>query len=98
VSTAIGGTADTRLKAEIRERVAAGLEHARQYGTRSGKPIGRPRVTVSADEVAELRSQGVSWRAIADKLGAGVGTVRRIYQTTAADSTGACQNPTAGIL
>src|SRR6266705_27819 len=26
----------------IRERVVAGLEHARQYGTRSGRPVGRP--------------------------------------------------------
>src|SRR5271157_4965870 len=46
----------------IRERVVAGLEHARQCGTRSGRAIGRPRVVFPRDQVAELRSQGVSWR------------------------------------
>jgi DNA invertase Pin-like site-specific DNA recombinase len=82
----------------IRERVVAGLEYARQCGTRSGRAIGRPRAVLARDQVTNLRSKGVSWRAIARKLGAGVGTVRRIYQTDAADSIGACQNSIAGIL
>jgi DNA invertase Pin-like site-specific DNA recombinase len=82
----------------ILERVRAGLQHAKAHGTKSGKPIGRPMVAVDREQVEELRNQGVSWRAIADKLGVGVGTVRRIYQTTAVDSTGACQNPMAEIL
>jgi DNA invertase Pin-like site-specific DNA recombinase len=81
----------------IRERVVAGLEYARQCGTKSGRAIGRPRAVLARDQVTNLRSKGVSWRAIARKLGAGVGTVRRIYQTAAADSTGACQNLMAGI-
>ena len=82
----------------ILERVRAGLQHAKAHGTKSGKPIGRPMVAVDRAQVVELRSQGVSWRTIADKLGVGVGTVRRIYQMTGADSTDACQNPMAGVL
>jgi DNA invertase Pin-like site-specific DNA recombinase len=82
----------------ILERVKAGLEHAKAHGTKSGKPIGRPVVAVDRAQVVELRSQGLSWRTIADRLGVGVGTVRRIYQATLADSTGACQNPMVGVL
>src|SRR5262249_26718530 len=55
----------------IRERVAAGMEHARRYGTRSGKPIGRPRAVFRADLVPELRQQGLSWRQTARQLGVG---------------------------
>ena len=81
----------------ILERVRAGMQHAKAHGTKSGKPIGRPMVAVDRAQVVELRSRGLSWRGIADRVGAGVGTVRRSYQTTAADATEACQNPEAGI-
>src|SRR5689334_21956835 len=46
----------------IRERVVAGLEYAHTNGTRSGKPVGRPRVIFRHDQVFELRNQGVPWR------------------------------------
>jgi DNA invertase Pin-like site-specific DNA recombinase len=68
----------------IRERVAAGVEYARRNGTRSGKPIGRPRVIFRADLVPELRKSGVSWRETARKLGVGAATVRRAYKKWAA--------------
>jgi DNA invertase Pin-like site-specific DNA recombinase len=64
----------------IRERVVAGLEYARLRGTKSGKPIGRPRAIFRRDEAQELRAQGVSWRQIARKLGVGATTVRRACQ------------------
>lgn len=56
----------------IRERVAAGLRVARQ----NGKRLGRPRVTVSMDEILRLRAEGQSSRKIAAALGIGEGTVR----------------------
>jgi DNA invertase Pin-like site-specific DNA recombinase len=56
----------------IRERVAAGLRVARQ----NGKRLGRPRVTVSTDEILRLRAEGQSSRRIAAALGIGEGTVR----------------------
>jgi len=65
----------------IRERVVAGLEYAHTNGTRSGKPVGRPRVIFRHDQVFELRNQGVPWRQIAKICGVGVTTVRRAYQS-----------------
>jgi len=56
----------------IRERVAAGIRVARQ----NGKRLGRPRVTVSTDEILRLRAEGQSSRKIAAALGIGEGTVR----------------------
>jgi DNA invertase Pin-like site-specific DNA recombinase len=64
----------------IRERVTAGMEHARRNGTRSGTPIGRPRAVFRADLVPELRQQGLSWRQAARRLGVGSATVRRAYR------------------
>ena len=65
----------------IRERVVAGLEYAHTNGTRSGKPVGRPRVIFRHDLVLELRNQDVPWRQIAKICGVGVTTVRRAYQS-----------------
>ena len=64
-------------RAIIRERVVAGLEYARQHGTKSGRAVGRPRAIFRRDRVLELRAAGLSWRQIALKLGATVTTVRR---------------------
>src|ERR1700739_1059979 len=56
----------------IRERVSAGIRHARACG----KQLGRPRRIVNHDEVLRLRAEGASLRQIANKLGLGYGTVR----------------------
>jgi DNA invertase Pin-like site-specific DNA recombinase len=61
----------------ICERVMAGIEHARQRGTKSGNALGRPKVVFRRDRAAELRQAGRSWREIANELGVGVTTVRR---------------------
>lgn len=74
--TIIGAMAELE-RSIIRERVIAGLAHAKLQGTKSGKPIGRPRVVFHRDRVADLRSTGLSWREIASRLGASIGTVRR---------------------
>jgi DNA invertase Pin-like site-specific DNA recombinase len=65
----------------IQERVRAGLERARTQGTRSGRPVGRPRVIFRHDHAFELRNQGQSWRQISKQCGVGVTTVRRAYQS-----------------
>ena len=41
-------------RVRISERVRAGLTRARQYGTRSGKSIGRPRALFQRDRALEL--------------------------------------------
>jgi DNA invertase Pin-like site-specific DNA recombinase len=56
----------------IRERVTAGIRHARACG----KQLGRPRRIVNQDEIVRLQAEGASLREIAKKLGLGYGTVR----------------------
>jgi DNA invertase Pin-like site-specific DNA recombinase len=67
----------------ISERTRAGLDRARERGTRTGRPIGRPRVLFRRDQVFELRKEGLSWRQIATRLGASPTAVRRAHATTA---------------
>src|SRR5581483_5074936 len=62
----------------IRERVVAGVQFAKRHGTKPGKPVGRPKLIFRRDEVPLLRQQGLSLRQIANRLGVGVGTVRRV--------------------
>jgi DNA invertase Pin-like site-specific DNA recombinase len=47
------------------ERVRAGIAEAK----RQGKHCGRPKRVFRRDEALKLRSEGLSWRAIAQKLG-----------------------------
>jgi DNA invertase Pin-like site-specific DNA recombinase len=56
----------------IRERVNAGIRHARACG----KQLGRPRRIVDRDELVRLQAEGASLRQIAKKLEIGYGTVR----------------------
>ena len=64
VFTVLGAVAELE-RSLIAERVRAGLRNARARG----KQLGRPRKAAHASEIAKLRSQGASWRAIAAKLG-----------------------------
>jgi DNA invertase Pin-like site-specific DNA recombinase len=74
---AILGVIAKQERVRISERVRAGLNRAMAHGTRSGKPVGRPRAIFSRDEVNQLRQQGKSLRQIARKCRIGVTTVRR---------------------
>jgi len=60
-------------RALIQERVRAGLRNAKA----KGKRIGRPRRRVDKSQVLELRAEGLSWRAISEQLGIGLGTAYR---------------------
>lgn len=66
----------------IQERVRAGLRNART----KGKRLGRPPVSVSLTEIDRLRSSGLGWRAVAKKMGLGVGTVVRASQKSLCNS------------
>ena len=59
----------------LRERVRAGLAHARQNGKRLGGP---PTASLNAKQVRQLFRAGVSKAAIARKLQIGRTSVRRI--------------------
>jgi DNA invertase Pin-like site-specific DNA recombinase len=63
----------------IRGRVRSGLASARARGKR----LGRPRVNVDAARIAVLRSEGLSWAKIGERLGVGEGTVYRVAQASA---------------
>jgi len=73
VFTVLGAVAELE-RSLIAERVRAGLRNARA----KGKRLGRPSKKIDGTTVATLRSQGASWRAIASKLGVGVGTLYRV--------------------
>jgi len=73
----------------ISERVKAALKLAKVKGTRSGRPIGRPRVVFRRDLAAELKSQGLGWRTIGRRLGVGATTVRHALK----DEPQACSSP-----
>ena len=73
VFTILGAVAELE-RCLIAERVRAGLRNARA----KGKRLGRPSKRVDGSAVAALRSQGASWRAIAAKLGVGIGTLYRL--------------------
>jgi DNA invertase Pin-like site-specific DNA recombinase len=78
---AIIGTIAKQEKVRISERVRAGLNRAKAQGTKSGKPIGRPRIVIARNRVVELRAAGLSWREIAQRTGGSVGSVRRAYDS-----------------
>lgn len=66
----------TEFEREIlRERVRAGLDHARQQGKRLGRP---PSVDHKAVEARKLYRQGISKSEIARRLQIGRTSVRRI--------------------
>ena len=60
----------------IRERVRSGMAVAKQRGTKSGNPLGRPKQTASqVSDMRRLRKEGVSYRQIARKLSVSAATV-----------------------
>lgn len=74
---AILGTIAKQERVRLSERVKAGLERSKVSGTRSGKPIGRPRRVFDREKVQDFRKQGLGFGAIAGKLGISKSTVKR---------------------
>ena len=59
----------------IRERVRAGLRHARARGRR----LGRPKVAADGRQVTALRKAGFSWREVCRRTHLSKGTAQRAY-------------------
>ncbi len=53
------------------------------HGRSKGRQIGRPRLRVQPAEIARLKAQGHSLRAIGRQLGIGDGSVRRLLASRA---------------
>ena len=83
---AIFGWVAEQERTRLVDRTRAGIQRAREQGTRSGKAIGRPRREVDAARVVELREAGRSWRSIARALKVPVRTLRRVDPTASADN------------
>ena len=81
-------------RVRISERVRAGLNRVRVNGSRSGKPVGRPRAVFRREDAIALRNSGLSWRQIASRLRVGMTTVRR----ACAGACNPCQNPQGEVL
>lgn len=64
----------------IKSRVRSGLAAARA----KGRTLGRPRVSVDVDKVAQLRASGVSRRGVSAQMGISTQTARRTYQKACA--------------
>jgi DNA invertase Pin-like site-specific DNA recombinase len=66
-------------RAIIQERVRSGLAQAKTHGTRSGKAIGRPRISDETEErIRKLAASGVGKLKIAREVGCGVSVVQRV--------------------
>lgn len=88
----------------ISRRTKEGLAAAKEHGTKSGKPVGRPAENVElADRAVELRRQGLTLQAIADRFNAeGHLTARGAYYAAATvytmiQRTDATANPEGGL-
>jgi DNA-binding CsgD family transcriptional regulator len=66
--------------AKLSNRTKAGMEKARRNGTGSGKPFGRPRLTITPDEAKRLREgpTPLSYKQIADRLGVSKSSAKRL--------------------
>jgi DNA invertase Pin-like site-specific DNA recombinase len=76
----------------IRQRVKAGMDHARAKGT----VLGRPKIVMDGARVKELRDAGRSWSQIAKEMGQDAGACRRAYVRyvkTATEENGQGQEP-----
>lgn len=69
------------------ERTKAGLQAA----VRRGAKLGRPRVQVDVVRAAELRSEGRTFKEVAEELGVGVATLHRALATATTAPT--CTTP-----
>ncbi len=67
----------------IQERVKAGMAKAKEKGTKSGNPIGRPTVSSEIeDRIRALRADGLGMLKIAKAASCGVSVVQRVLRAT----------------
>lgn len=70
----------------IHERVMAGLHRARQHGTKSGRPAGRPRKIINRQAVWDRRIAGASYSALQREFGLSRGGAQRIVAAMPRDT------------
>ena len=66
-------------RAMIQERIHAGLARAKKHGTKSGRPLGRPKISdAKCRKILTARRQKKGFNKIASEVGVGSSTVRRV--------------------
>ncbi len=71
----------------IKERIAAGLDRAREHGTKSGRPFGRPAIPeMTRDAILAARAEGLSIRESARAAGVSVGKAHGVIKEAEADA------------
>ena len=76
---AIMATVAKQERVKRSERTKAGLARVRA----EGRTLGRPRLELQSAQIARLRSQGLSLRAIGRELGVSEGSIRRMLSVAA---------------
>lgn len=61
-------------------RVTAGIKYAKEHGTRSGRPSGRPRIILNRQAVIDARAAGLTISGLQEKFGLSRGMVSRILK------------------
>jgi DNA invertase Pin-like site-specific DNA recombinase len=61
----------------LSQRTKAGMDRVRLHGSKSGKPIGRPASDPNKEVIMNLRSEGKSWKFIADTFKMDISTLFR---------------------
>ena len=75
----------------IQERIRAGLQLAREQGTKSGRSLGRPRVTTRTEnQIRSFLVSGMGKQKTAKTLGVGVATVMRVVRADDIANAGVC--------
>lgn len=72
----------------LRERIIAGLENARENGTKSGRPIGGQKKIFRRDEAIRLLGEGRSYREVARTLKVAVATLHRACSVNCQNESG----------
>ena len=68
----------------LKRRIKAGMDKAKALGTRSGAPIGRPRITAEQQSgIRSLRREGRSYREISERLELSKSVVYRYLKASA---------------
>jgi DNA invertase Pin-like site-specific DNA recombinase len=81
--TVLAGVAEFEREL-IRERTRLGLDRVRKKGSKTGRPIGRPRVDVDVERARRLfdaSDSSASWSAVARALGVSRGTLQEAMRT-----------------
>ena len=85
----------TVVTQKYKDLAEAGLKRIKETGSRSGRPVGRPKVVLDRERIRHLRDvERLTWPEIARRVHSTSGSVRRAY-AQANEPSHPCQNAMA---